>query len=77
VRYVPVSAAEFVNGATAAGFAAEDALGLAELCATVLDGRNVLPRPGVREALGREPRSFSDFAAAAAESGAWGLRAAS
>jgi uncharacterized protein YbjT (DUF2867 family) len=73
VRYEPVSAAEFVSGAVAAGFSAEDAVGLAGLCATVLDGRNVLPQPGVRQALGREARSFSDFAFAAAETGAWAL----
>jgi len=41
------------------------------LFATVLDGRNAGPRPGVQEALGRPPRDFSAYAQEAAAAGAW------
>lgn len=41
------------------------------LFATVLDGRNAHVADGVRRALGREPRDFSDFARRIAASGAW------
>jgi uncharacterized protein YbjT (DUF2867 family) len=41
------------------------------LFATVLDGRNVKPADGVQQALGRAPRSFSDYVARTAASGVW------
>jgi uncharacterized protein YbjT (DUF2867 family) len=41
------------------------------LFATVLDGRNAHVADGVRRALGREPRDFSDFARRITASGAW------
>jgi uncharacterized protein YbjT (DUF2867 family) len=44
---------------------------LTNLCAEVLDGRNESLGHGVREALGREPRDFTDFCRAAAASGGW------
>jgi uncharacterized protein YbjT (DUF2867 family) len=37
----------------------------------VLDGRNVATADGVRRALGREPRDFSEFARQAAATGVW------
>ena len=36
-----------------------------------LDGRNAHLSDGVQRALGRAPRDFTDFARAAAASGAW------
>jgi uncharacterized protein YbjT (DUF2867 family) len=69
VRYVPISVAEFVGGAVAAGFPADVAAGLGEVFATVLDGRNTATTGGVAEALGRTPRDFTDFAART-----WGSR---
>lgn len=69
VRYVPVSPDEFAAGAVEAGFPAEVAAGLGEVFAAVLDGRNAATTGGVAEALGRPPRDFTEFAAAA-----WGSR---
>ena len=37
----------------------------------VLDGRNAYLTDGVKQALGREPRSFHSYAAATAETGVW------
>lgn len=44
---------------------------LVHLFTTVLDGRNSHLADGVQRALGRPPRSFGDFVADAARSGAW------
>ena len=41
------------------------------LFSEVLDGRNAYLADGVKQALGREPRSFHSYAAATAETGAW------
>jgi hypothetical protein len=41
------------------------------LFAEVLDGRNESLADGVGAALGRPPRDFADYAAAAAAAGAW------
>jgi len=65
VRYVPITVDEFVACAVEAGYPSEVAAGLGEVFATVLDGRNVATTGGVAEALGRPPRDFAEFAAAA------------
>jgi hypothetical protein len=44
---------------------------LAYLFGEVLDGRNAYVADGVRQALGRAPREFADFARDAAARGAW------
>ena len=41
------------------------------LFTTVLDGRNAHLSDGVKRALGREPRDFSDYVQKAAANGAW------
>jgi len=41
------------------------------ICREVLDGRNASLGDGVQRALGRAPRDFADFCAAAAGAGAW------
>ena len=69
VHYLPVTLDEFVAGAVEAGLPGEVATGLGEVFAAVLDGRNVATTDGVAEALGRRPRDFTGFAAAA-----WGSR---
>lgn len=69
-HYVPVTLDQFHAGLL-------QTLGqeLADLLRTIadetLDGRNGWVGDGVRRALGRRPRSFADFCAAAAASGAW------
>ena len=40
----------------------------------LLDGRNSRPADGVRQALGREPRDFSDYVKRTAASGVWKLQ---
>jgi uncharacterized protein YbjT (DUF2867 family) len=42
------------------------------LFATVLDGRNTPTANGVQQALGRPPRSFSDYVRRTAATGVWG-----
>jgi uncharacterized protein YbjT (DUF2867 family) len=71
VTYVPVTPAEYAAGAIEAGMPAEFARELADLFATVLDGRNAHCADGVVHALGREPRRFSEFARVAAQTGVW------
>lgn len=72
VRYNPISIHEFSVGMSAAG--APDALVtvLAEVFAELGDGRNASTAEGVERALGRPPRSFAEFARAAAATGVWG-----
>jgi uncharacterized protein YbjT (DUF2867 family) len=74
VRFAPVSRAEFAALATGAGMPPEEARALAQLFGEVLDGRNTGTTNGVRDVLGRDPRSFADVVRDAAASGAWPQR---
>lgn len=56
-----------------AGVPSEAAELLTYLFVTVMDGRNTQVTDGVRQALGREPGDFADYARAAAASGVWDL----
>jgi uncharacterized protein YbjT (DUF2867 family) len=71
IRHVPVSIEEFAEGAIAAGEAPEVVEFLTYLFGEVLDGRNASTTDGVRRALGREPRDFSEFVRGAVDAGAW------
>jgi uncharacterized protein YbjT (DUF2867 family) len=71
IEYVPISPEDYAAGAIEDGLSPELAHALAELFATVLDGRNAHLADGVRRALGREPRDFSHFARDAAAAGIW------
>ncbi|GAA3046122.1 NAD(P)H-binding protein [Actinokineospora globicatena] len=64
VRYLPVTLEQF-NTALVEAVGPEYAEIVTALCAEVFDGRNASVTHGVREALGREPRDFSEFCAAA------------
>jgi len=77
VDFAPVTEAEFAELSMDAGVPPEEARALAHLFAELLDGRNASTASGVREVLGREPRSFAEFARRAAASGTWARRAAS
>lgn len=71
VEFVPVSMEDYAAAAARFGVP-DDVIGLLRYLFTeVLDGRNVDTADGVRQALGREPRDFSDFARAVAASGVW------
>ncbi|GAA2355493.1 NAD(P)H-binding protein [Nonomuraea africana] len=69
VTYVPVTPEEFADGARAAGLPEDEIVGLNALFAEVLDGRNENLADGVRQALGRPARDFTQYAKDAAD--AW------
>jgi uncharacterized protein YbjT (DUF2867 family) len=71
VRFQPVSPEEYASAAVEQGVPAEEVKFLTELFTTVLDGRNAHLTDGVRRALGRPPRDFSDFVREAAATGVW------
>ncbi|MFI6288982.1 NmrA family NAD(P)-binding protein [Streptomyces sp. NPDC051018] len=62
VRYVPVSCADYSGAVQEMGYPEADAVWLAELFTTLMDGHNASTTDGVQEVLGREARDFSDFA---------------
>lgn len=71
VDYVEVTCEEFAGEAVAAGLDEPTAEFLAELFGEIFDGRNVATTTGVRDALGRDARSFRDWANNAATQGFW------
>jgi uncharacterized protein YbjT (DUF2867 family) len=71
VTYLPVSTEEYVVAAIDAGVPPDEASMLGELFAHIFDGHNSSLASGVEEALGRQARDFSDFAARAASTGVW------
>ena len=71
IRYVPVSSKEFQDGMIQAGVPADFARDLTALFAEVLDGRSSYLSDGVKRALGREPKDFSDYAREVAATGVW------
>jgi uncharacterized protein YbjT (DUF2867 family) len=70
IRFVPVTLDEFV-GAAYGDVPPEFLSFLTYLFGEVLDGRNAHLTDGVRRALGREPKDFSDYARHAAATGVW------
>jgi uncharacterized protein YbjT (DUF2867 family) len=75
LRYVPVSVEEFESILAEAKVPAEFVWTLKYLFTEVLDGRNAHVTDGVRRALGREPRDFSEYARDAAATGVWNASA--
>lgn len=73
VAYRAISGTEFAENLVTSGFPPDDARSIAELFVEVLDGRNSSLTDGVRRALGREPRDFSDYVASTAATGVWDL----
>jgi uncharacterized protein YbjT (DUF2867 family) len=73
IRYRAVTREEFTATVVGQGVPAELMEPLAGLFARVLDGRNAYVADGVKEILGRDPRTFAEYAATAAESGVWSL----
>ena len=76
VAYVTVPAADYAEALAGAGVPPEVRELLLYLFAEVLDGRNASLTDGVRQALGRPPRDFADYATDAARAGAWSLSGA-
>jgi uncharacterized protein YbjT (DUF2867 family) len=69
VRYVPVSLEEHAAEAAEHGVPAQVVELLTYLFSEVVDGRNANTTAGVRLALGREPKDFTDYAREAAATG--------
>ncbi|MFB7452365.1 NmrA family transcriptional regulator [Streptomyces sp. NPDC056194] len=65
VVYRPVSGTEYAQLLAGFGLPAGEAQWLAALFGTLLDGHNASATDGVKRILGREPRSFTEFAAEA------------
>jgi uncharacterized protein YbjT (DUF2867 family) len=74
IRYVPISIEEFAAASVEQGVPSEVVEMLTVLFGEVLDGRNARLADGVRRALGRPPRDFSDYARDAAATGIWNPR---
>jgi uncharacterized protein YbjT (DUF2867 family) len=73
VQYLPVTPEEYASELVTYGLPEEEAVGVAEMFAEVLDGRNSYVTDGVQRALGRPPRDFVDFARDTAATGVWNL----
>jgi uncharacterized protein YbjT (DUF2867 family) len=71
VTFVPVPLDAYAGELRGYGVPEEEIGLIVYLFGEVLDGRNVEPAPGIREALGREPRDFADYARDTAATGAW------
>ena len=72
IRYVPVPMDEFASALAAQDVPGEVIELLKYVFSKVLDGRNAHLTDGVKRALGREPKDFSDYARDAAATGIWG-----
>jgi uncharacterized protein YbjT (DUF2867 family) len=71
IAFVPIPLEAFTGYLAEVGEPQEVIDILAYLFTEVLDGRNAHVTDGVFRALGRQPRDFADYAATAAENGAW------
>lgn len=74
IQHIPISFEDFhANIAQTGGDLVADVF--TSIARETLDGRNASLCGGVQRALGRPPRSFADFAQAAAQSGTWSAAA--
>ncbi len=71
VNYVTITPDAFMQGLEQEQVPADIAALVNELFTVVLDGRNEYLTDGVRQALGRSPRDFSDYARQTAATGIW------
>jgi uncharacterized protein YbjT (DUF2867 family) len=71
ICFVPVSVEEYASVLSEQDVPDEFVSFLTYLFGEVLDGRNAHLTDGVRRALGREPRDFSDYAHEATATGVW------
>ncbi|MBM7054421.1 NmrA family NAD(P)-binding protein [Streptomyces durocortorensis] len=69
IAYIPVSVDDYRAALRQLGEPEE----FADLFTLIVDGRNASVVHGVREALGREPKDFADYAKEAAAAGAWNV----
>ncbi|PXX66326.1 uncharacterized protein YbjT (DUF2867 family) [Nocardia tenerifensis] len=73
IAFVPVSRTDFVAALTEYQLPTDVVSLLDYLFGTILDGRNSTTTDGVRRALGREPRDFTEYARANAAAGSWNI----
>lgn len=71
VRYEALSAQDYVTERLAVGWSRGDALLMTSSLSAIAKGREERPSPGVREALGREPRGFAEFVEETVAAGSW------
>ncbi|MBB4962302.1 uncharacterized protein YbjT (DUF2867 family) [Micromonospora polyrhachis] len=71
IHYTPVTPAQYAAAAAAHGVPEEQIAALTDLFTRVLDGRNAHLTDGVRRALGRDPRDFTNYAHDTATTGIW------
>jgi uncharacterized protein YbjT (DUF2867 family) len=71
IDFVPVTPEEYRKGMEQAGVPADFAELAIFLFTTLFDGRNSRLTDGVQQALGRPPRSFSEYVRKTVESGIW------
>ncbi|WP_017580087.1 SDR family oxidoreductase [Nocardiopsis valliformis] len=71
IRYEAVPVDEYVKGLVEQGWPEEGAQELVSALSAIRRGLEAKVSPGVREALGREPRDFSEFVKDAFVSGDW------
>ncbi|MEV0165966.1 NmrA family NAD(P)-binding protein [Nonomuraea fuscirosea] len=67
IVFLRVTPEEYVTSAVEHGVTVGEAHGLTHLFTDILDGRNATVTDGVRQALGRPARDFTDFARASAQ----------
>ena len=77
VRYLPVTAEQFVSSLTARGVPAGYATQLAGLMVEVFDGRRATVTDTVARVLGRPARDFTEYARETAATGVWDTRTTS
>jgi len=71
IRHVDIGPEDFIRAQIAAGVPAGAARQMTRLYEGIRNGGHAAVYDGVPRALGRPPRAFEDFAAAAAAAGAW------
>ncbi len=71
VQYIQISPEVFSSAMAEQGVPSDAIWLMNYLFTTVLDGRNSYLADGVKRALGREPRDFSDYVQSAVTKGAW------
>ena len=75
VKFIDIPHQSFMGALESSGVPSDVAWLMDYLFSTVLDGRNSNVGDGVKRALGREPRDFSEYAHNIARQGAWAVAA--
>ncbi|MGY1943550.1 SDR family oxidoreductase [Nocardia asiatica] len=71
IRYVPISVEDYVGELVRQGLPPADAEAFADVIAPLREGKDEHVSDGVQRALGRPPRTFTEFARSTAAAGGW------